>query len=1610
MATPLVQSVGTTSGAGTIGEGRNDLVNGETVNLSDTEALNSGASYLWTFEDIPIGSASTMINATTATPSFVVDVTSGSYRVNCLVDGADTVTEVFAVPLPISGGRIPSFEEELEYDASGNAKGWHYSMTLLLRSMDALIGAAGTTLDGAYDFGGAGAGRAIVADSGPVTITNPNVDAANVLELTTTALGTGAALSITNAGDGLAISASPDTDQSFVLGRARIDSRVTDHAYFSHFDHTASTAFALAHLPSGETYLNGNGGAGIRFLSAGVTSFIMDGSNIRGTNGGGIRNSAPSATNPTVTPNYADPDSGLAWVSADIIALTTGATEALRIDASQDSFFAGNLAVNSSAVTANPLSIDQGNQTNVYGIRLHNVGAGTSGIQVAYLSGSFELGWLSGASVGISSTNRSMQFSVTNNAFDAATQAYHFTQSSVPARTTMRVRGDALQTAEILNVHHLQVDQAELVGLLISNDAVAAAGAQQHAPMFVQQGSGWKTDATAGPQTVAFAQQVIPIQGTASPTGELVFKSSINAGAYTEAARLTSVGQLLLQDGLPATTPPLAAAGDTNTGVYWPAADTLGLVTAGSVRVRLEATQMAISYLGSASAAAISTLGDRDTGPFWVNPDIFAITTGATEAVRWNASQQTLVPDGSSSLPSYAFAAATTTGMYSTGSSIAFAVATQVVAELQTDEIRINRPIRMTERATAMASNAGLGQLWVDNNVAQTLYFTDDAGVDFPIGGALGGGGLTSLSVVNIDDSSTELNAISGSAKGDMRLVYQTVAGTDEWTMYAWDDADSGAESVPTKVDGLTGMWSAVGGKYNSGSIIAAPGEGGSFVFGDVRIDARQTNQAYFSHYDLPGVGNYALKQHNSEVTYLNTGFGTVGRLEVATAVKFYWGATELRASTAGGGAIMNEVGSRTNPTLVNYVTDYTTGIGGVTGEVSIITGATEAAYWDASQNTVLAGGLFLAERAAGEVDQAGYGQIWAKTDNTLWFTAEDGTDTQLGLGGAHPDPHLLGYGTVGAPTYSFASAPTTGIWGAATSVNLAAAGTTVLIANTNYTRFAYTTHATQPRIAVGGIVSGIGYPTLDYVSIITSSIEAVHWDTSQVQTNAAGILANAGNNETCVFGQARIYTAAGTGATFAHENVALSTGYALYQNSAGFTRINALSTIDFSTSTSARFTISSTALTSAFATGPAIANENSTATNPVFNPVKTDLLSGLGGIASTPSMITASVERQRWSANTTGLPVSTITRDAIGVETATTDLDNVGLMLVNTTDASALGEEFSPALVLGGETWIGSTNWNRWSMQAKSVGDAAPPADNILSFSGAVEGINAGAFYEVMRLTTRGATNGHMEMMTPTVTTEVAYSFFDTPTYGMSKDGTSLTFHAGALRASLSSAALTLEGYGVSSTLPRLLIGTGNGIGYPAGSSISIITGSTQAALFDSNQAATFAGNIYSGIDGSSTLPAIARSDNTGTGIWWGASGVMGFATDGTNHVTLTEIGSAAKRAQFIGQVGAATGTITSSSSMTMDCDTGNTQFLDLAHTTATMNNPTNLQDGFIYYLIIKQNTASRTITSWGSKFKWVGGSAPTLSTTAGRYDRITMQYLGGEDVLIADVELDIY
>lgn len=79
-------------------------------------------------------------------------------------------------------------------------------------------------------------------------------------------------------------------------------------------------------------------------------------------------------------------------------------------------------------------------------------------------------------------------------------------------------------------------------GLVLENGTDAAVGAQQYSPRLRLRGEGWKTDATAASQTVDYALEVQPVQGTSAPTGNLILKASINGGAYSTVGTFTSGG------------------------------------------------------------------------------------------------------------------------------------------------------------------------------------------------------------------------------------------------------------------------------------------------------------------------------------------------------------------------------------------------------------------------------------------------------------------------------------------------------------------------------------------------------------------------------------------------------------------------------------------------------------------------------------------------------------------------------------------------------------------------------------------------------------------------------------------------------------------------------------------------------------------------------------------------------------------------------------------------------------------------------------------------------------------------------------------------------------
>ena len=86
---------------------------------------------------------------------------------------------------------------------------------------------------------------------------------------------------------------------------------------------------------------------------------------------------------------------------------------------------------------------------------------------------------------------------------------------------------------------------------------------------------------------------------------------------------------------------------------------------------------------------------------------------------------------------------------------------------------------------------------------------------------------------------------------------------------------------------------------------------------------------------------------------------------------------------------------------------------------------------------------------------------------------------------------------------------------------------------------------------------------------------------------------------------------------------------------------------------------------------------------------------------------------------------------------------------------------------------------------------------------------------------------------------------------------------------------------------------------------------------------------------------------------------------------------------------VGATITAATSASTITLDLGASVHHSVTLAHNT-TFADPSNEVVGESGSIIITQDgTGSRT-AAWNSAWKWTGGTAPTLSTTAGAVDRI--------------------
>tara|TARA_Y100000401_G_C8299297_1_gene213116 strand:+ start:295 stop:1116 length:822 start_codon:yes stop_codon:yes gene_type:complete len=145
-------------------------------------------------------------------------------------------------------------------------------------------------------------------------------------------------------------------------------------------------------------------------------------------------------------------------------------------------------------------------------------------------------------------------------------------------------------------------------------------------------------------------------------------------------------------------------------------------------------------------------------------------------------------------------------------------------------------------------------------------------------------------------------------------------------------------------------------------------------------------------------------------------------------------------------------------------------------------------------------------------------------------------------------------------------------------------------------------------------------------------------------------------------------------------------------------------------------------------------------------------------------------------------------------------------------------------------------------------------------------------------------------------------------------------------------------------------------------------------------------------------TLPAADGSANQA--LKTDGSGALGFAsfllaTETTNGQVVT------------GGVRGAITTLTDASTIAVDMDDNN-NFLVTLGGNRTLGNPTNVVEGQTGFIeVIQDGTGSRTL-SFSSNYRFVGGSAPTLTTTASAKDVLAYAVLSDEKIMIT-AHLDV-
>ena len=167
--------------------------------------------------------------------------------------------------------------------------------------------------------------------------------------------------------------------------------------------------------------------------------------------------------------------------------------------------------------------------------------------------------------------------------------------------------------------------------------------------------------------------------------------------------------------------------------------------------------------------------------------------------------------------------------------------------------------------------------------------------------------------------------------------------------------------------------------------------------------------------------------------------------------------------------------------------------------------------------------------------------------------------------------------------------------------------------------------------------------------------------------------------------------------------------------------------------------------------------------------------------------------------------------------------------------------------------------------------------------------------------------------------------------------------------------------------------------------SSINIDGGAIDGTAIGANSASTGAFTTATFADGSNSAPSLSNSGDTDTGLYFSADNEISVATGGTQRLSVDSSG----HLNHNGSASADISALTSASSVAIDFDTAQNFSLTLAHD-VTIANPTNANLGQTGSIFITQASSATHTVSFGSNWKFSGGTAPTATATNDAVDRL--------------------